>query len=147
MESGFSQIQEKLRTADQAHAATRLDLTNWRLDSEAGLAALNAAVLKIEADLAANRKEHEAFGHDLNANRLSLAKFEEATQLDLRAVGENHSSLRDAHERLAREVEEQNTINRDAQTMVGKELRGLASQADDIKRNLEVRWRGLCMLA
>ena len=138
MESGLSQVEEKLRSGEQAHQLTRQELAAWRSDSQASLQLLNTTMVEIRTDLEVNRKEHETFNHDLNANRLSLTRFEESTQLDLKAVGEKHVGLRDSHERLAREVDEQNAINRDAQSKVGKEIRELGNHADDIKRNLEM---------
>jgi hypothetical protein len=79
-----------------------------------------------------------AFNHDLNTNRLHLTRFEEATQLELKAATESYNGLRDAHERLAREVEEQDARNREAQARAGKELRSLGGQADEIRGSLEL---------
>ena len=84
METGFSQVQEKLRSGEQAQAANRLDLTAWRTDSEAALHQLNGHILEIRGDLEVNRKEHEAMNRELNVHQLHLTSFEEATQLDLK---------------------------------------------------------------
>jgi chromosome segregation ATPase len=138
MESGFSQVQEKLRGSEHAQQATRLELATWRTDSEAAIQQINQQITEIRTDLEINRKDHETFNHELNASRLHLERFEAATQLEMKAAGENHAGLQDAHQRLASQVEEQNVINRDVQTKLGKELRELANQADDIRRNLEM---------
>jgi hypothetical protein len=144
-ESSFAIIPRKelsslnsVYSGEQAHLATRQELTTWRTESEAAIDLINTHILQIRADLEANQKDHEAFNHDLNTNRLHLTRFEEATQLELKAATESHNGLRDAHERLTREVEEQDARNRDAQARAGKELRALGGQADEIRGSLEL---------
>ncbi len=127
-----------VHSGEQAHLATRQELTTWRTESEAALHLINTHILQIRDDLEANQKDHAAFNHDLNTNRLHLTRFEEATQLELKAATESHNGLRDAHERLAREVEEQDARNREAQARAGKELRALGGQADELRGSLEL---------
>ncbi len=127
-----------VHSGEQAHLATRQELTTWRTESEAAIDLINTHILQIRADLEANQKDHEAFNHDLNTSRLHLTRFEEATQLELKAATESHNGLREAHERLAREVEEQDARHRDVQARAGKELRALSGQADEIRGSLEL---------
>ena len=137
-EAGFSEVAEKQRVNDQTHLAIKQDLCDFQTQTEQNLVAIRDRLTEIGVELEVNTKDHDKFVHDINKNKVNLSKHEETTKMELATMTQNHEDLKNSHDRLNEEVEENIRLERENGTRVNKNLRELGNQAETIERNLEL---------
>ena len=123
MEAGFSEAREKQRVNEQIHGSMKQDLTSAQSSTADQLAKINARIDDIGVKLDENSKEHEKFASDISMNRVKLKSYEETTRVELDSMSKEHLELRDCHDRLSREVEQHNKLERETQLKTNKNLR------------------------